>query len=247
MSRVGFLLILNYIHFCHNDTSNTNDRLYKLRYLVTIVTPNFQKYLKLGEKLVFDESGLPFFRQYITNKRHKYGVKVYKLCTDEGYIYNFKWRERKNVLMLTTIENHDLSLVNTGKVRKHVGVTKTQCVLYYNAAKKWVNISDQMSSYYSVLRKTQKWYEIVAFELLFGAATRNYWLLFKAKRVLHHYLQFKEIPAKCFVAGETQLERPRALRRIHTLAEGVPKKRRKCCGCYEKLRRVMTSRDADNK
>lgn len=28
------------------------------------------------------------FRQYIPNKRHRYGIKVFKLCTDKGYTYN---------------------------------------------------------------------------------------------------------------------------------------------------------------
>lgn len=43
--------------------------------------------------MVTDESMIPWrgwlsFRQYIKNKSHKYGVKIYKLCTPEGYTYN---------------------------------------------------------------------------------------------------------------------------------------------------------------
>lgn len=30
------------------------------------------------------------FRQYIPGKRHKYGVKLFKLCTKGGYTYSFK-------------------------------------------------------------------------------------------------------------------------------------------------------------
>ena len=30
------------------------------------------------------------FRQYIPGKAHKYGVKLYKLCTAEGYTWNLK-------------------------------------------------------------------------------------------------------------------------------------------------------------
>lgn len=51
--------------------------------------------MKVGEKIVIDETmvswrGRLFFRQYIINKRHKYGVKLDKLCADDGYIHNFK-------------------------------------------------------------------------------------------------------------------------------------------------------------
>ncbi|KAJ8942222.1 hypothetical protein NQ314_010122 [Rhamnusium bicolor] len=43
-----------------------------------------------GRILVIDESMIPFkgrvqFRQYIKNKSHKYGVKLYKICTVDGY------------------------------------------------------------------------------------------------------------------------------------------------------------------
>ncbi|CAH1973228.1 unnamed protein product [Acanthoscelides obtectus] len=45
--------------------------------------------------LVIDESMVPFrgrlsFRQYVPNKTHRYGVKLYKLCTSSGYTYNLK-------------------------------------------------------------------------------------------------------------------------------------------------------------
>ena len=34
--------------------------------------------------------GILSFRQYIPGKAHKYGVKLYKLCTVEGYTWNLK-------------------------------------------------------------------------------------------------------------------------------------------------------------
>lgn len=44
---------------------------------------------------MIDESMVPFrgrlsFKQYIPNKTHRYGVKLYKLCTISGYTYNLK-------------------------------------------------------------------------------------------------------------------------------------------------------------
>ncbi|CAH2013256.1 unnamed protein product [Acanthoscelides obtectus] len=51
--------------------------------------------LSPGRVLVIDESMVLFrgrlrFRQYIPNKTHRYGVKLYKLCTSSGYTYNLK-------------------------------------------------------------------------------------------------------------------------------------------------------------
>lgn len=30
------------------------------------------------------------FRQYIKNKRHRYGIKIFKLCINDGYTIGFK-------------------------------------------------------------------------------------------------------------------------------------------------------------
>lgn len=352
MPRDWFLLILRCFHICDNQTSDSDDRIYKLRPLCDKLLPNFQKYIKVGEKIVIDETMVPwrgrlFFRQYIINKRHKYGVKLYKLCTDDGYIHNFKiyygkgdtvkgeshtltvikellgnepresllgsgrtlyednfysslevaehlkvnktrycgtlrpnrrglpknvtsekvkkgsiigkqkngvkvmkWCDKKTVLMMSTVERHDLKLIETGKNRKGTPVKKPQCVLDYNRAKKGVDFSDQMSSYYSVLRKGRKWWRKVALELMFGSASINAWLMFNectGKSV--PYLQFKDLLSRALAqeAEQEVLERPRTPKRIHTLAHDVERKRKKCSGCYAKLRKTMTSKEADNK
>lgn len=70
------------------------------------------------------------------------------------------------------------SLIGIGK-RNRLGndVKKPLAVLNYNKAKKGVDFSDQMSSYYTCLRKTIKWYKKVFFEILFGAGIVNAWLI----------------------------------------------------------------------
>jgi len=45
--------------------------------------------------MCIDESIFPFvgrlsFRQYIKNKRHRYGIKIFKLCIDNFYTVGFK-------------------------------------------------------------------------------------------------------------------------------------------------------------
>jgi hypothetical protein len=47
----------------------------------------------LEESLCIDESVIPFigrltFRQCLKNKRHRYGVKIFKLCVHDGLVYS---------------------------------------------------------------------------------------------------------------------------------------------------------------
>lgn len=54
---------------------------------------NYKNVYTPGEKVCVDESlvawrGRLIFRQYIPNKRAKYGIKVFKLCTEKGNTWN---------------------------------------------------------------------------------------------------------------------------------------------------------------
>lgn len=45
--------------------------------------------------LCIDESIIPFreriiFRRYMKQKKHKYGIKIFKLCCDDNCTYNFR-------------------------------------------------------------------------------------------------------------------------------------------------------------
>jgi hypothetical protein len=91
MPRDRFLLLLNCIHFSNNeDSSQLNDRTRKIKPLLKLLLDNFKTVLTPGRHLVIDESMVPYrgrliFRQFIPNKSHKYGMKLYKLCTVNGY------------------------------------------------------------------------------------------------------------------------------------------------------------------
>lgn len=209
-----------------------------------------------GKEIVIDESMVPWrgrliFRQYLPAKSDKYNVKLYKVCTPEGYTYdlriyagkndptgtittnscghthricvellknlmncgrilyidNFytsvrlyedlldsqtyvcgtlrsnrkgnpknvclkklekgevygeqngngirviKWVDKRPVLMISSFPNHTDTIVRTGKQNRNE-LIKPPAIIAYNRAKKGVDISDQMSSYYTCLRKT---------------------------------------------------------------------------------------------
>jgi hypothetical protein len=92
MSRNKFELILRFLHFSDNETSDKSDRLYKIRNIVDKINSNFENLQTSGEVIAVDESMILFrgrlhFRQYIPSKRHRYGVKLFKVCGVNGFTY----------------------------------------------------------------------------------------------------------------------------------------------------------------
>lgn len=92
MSRNKFELILRFWHFADNETSDKSDRLYKIRNILDKINFNFEHLHTPGKIIAVDESMIPFrgrlkFRQYVPSKRHKYGVKLFKICDVNGFTY----------------------------------------------------------------------------------------------------------------------------------------------------------------
>lgn len=90
MSRNQFELILRFWHFSNNDTSDKSESLYKIRNIVDKINYNFENLQTPGEVIAVDESMTLFrgrlkFCQYIPNKRHRYGVKLFKVCDVNGF------------------------------------------------------------------------------------------------------------------------------------------------------------------
>ncbi|XP_025266673.1 uncharacterized protein LOC112638721 [Camponotus floridanus] len=79
----------------NNEENDPKNRLSKVAPIINHLNSNFKKYYKPDEILCVDESLVPFrgrivFRQYIKQKRHRYGIKVFKLCSGPGYTYSFR-------------------------------------------------------------------------------------------------------------------------------------------------------------
>lgn len=273
MSRNRFELLLNLWHFSDNEACPEGDRGYKVVPLMNKLIEKFQKAYTPGAEFCIDESLVPFrgrlvMKQYIPQKTHKYGIKLFKLCSGTGYTWNMKlycgkqwdrgasvptnvvmelaqkvlnsgrtavtdnyytslelanklldnqthllgtlranrrgnpkevtrkklkpgeifgkenrrgicvlkWRDRRDVTMLST--KHTLETV---RVQTRTGnVEKPKAVLEYNKAKSSIDLSDQMASYSSALRKTVKWYRKIAIELIFGTSLVNAHFLYKS-------------------------------------------------------------------
>lgn len=96
MSRNRFESILGMFHASDNEAPRPEgNRMYKISKVLDMLQNNYKASYVPEDLVCIDESNVPFrgrlsFRQYIPNKRHRYGIKVFKLCVAGGYTWAFK-------------------------------------------------------------------------------------------------------------------------------------------------------------
>lgn len=93
MSRNRFEILLRMVHFADNEENTKNDRLHKVQPVLDKIQKNIHSIYEPSETVCVDESLIPFrgrlvMRQYIKNKRHRYGIKLFKLCSSGGFTYS---------------------------------------------------------------------------------------------------------------------------------------------------------------
>lgn len=90
MSRNRFEILLQMIHFSDNSQIDKSNHLYKLGTIIDDVMMNSNMCNRPNETICIDESLIKFmgrlsFKQYIKNKRNKFGIKLFKLCIHSCY------------------------------------------------------------------------------------------------------------------------------------------------------------------
>ncbi|KAE9522962.1 hypothetical protein AGLY_016593 [Aphis glycines] len=95
MSRNRFEILMQMLHFSDNATADTTNRLYKLGSVIDDIIVNSNHCMQPQEDLCIDESlvkimGRLAFKQYIKNKRDRFGVKEFKLCIPPCYTIALK-------------------------------------------------------------------------------------------------------------------------------------------------------------
>lgn len=331
MCRDRFQILLRMLHFADNTKVDASNRMSKVEFVLNELNSNFKKYYDPTEMLCIDESIIPFrgrivFRQYMKQKRHRYGIKIFKLCCTNNYTYSYrvytgktldkeyitptnivlnlcedlfekghtlctdnyytsvdlanklisknmhligtlrpnrkenpkavvtaklrrgeviaqenrngitvmKWKDKRDVLVLSTKHSNEMENVTT-----RTGAScKPKIIIDYNKGKTPIDLSDQMSSYSSPLRRTLKWYRKLAFDLLLNTAVVN---------ALHMYQSVTGTKIsitmfrKQLVAALTQHSHEQipvetgTSRRIHKLREKegkAHKVRKYCAECY---------------
>ncbi|KAG8274398.1 hypothetical protein J6590_108268 [Homalodisca vitripennis] len=335
MSRNRFELLLRNFHLSDNESSETNlPKLYKIQVLIDKLNSTFQNAYTPHENVCIDETMIPYrgrlgFRQYIPGKRHKYGLKLFKLCLQGGYTWNVKlyagkenstsgklstnvvmelmapllnsgrtlvtdnfytsvelahqlnekethligtlnkkrkynpqpivsaklsrgemvtlqsdkncivgkWKDKRDVLFLTTKAVPVLTEVPS----RRGPIKKPSTILEYNTVKSYIDVSDQLASYATTVRKGVKWYRKVAIELLTNTAVVNAHALYKiiTNNSKVQITEFREKLATSMIFGEaiqTGNNSPRNPNvRKHELLEPEERKRGRCTLCYTKL------------
>lgn len=94
-----FELIKRYIHFNDNEvqeaaTDENRDRLFKLRPIIDRLLQQFQT-VPFAEQLSLDEQmcatkNRSYLKNYLPNKPHKWGYKLYVLSDTSGFVHNFE-------------------------------------------------------------------------------------------------------------------------------------------------------------
>ncbi|CAI6371956.1 unnamed protein product [Macrosiphum euphorbiae] len=95
MSRNRFEILMGMLHFSDNTTADTTNRLYKLGTVIDDIIINSNHCMQPLKDLCIDESLVKFmgrlaFKQYIKNKRDRFGVKEFKLCIPPCYTIALK-------------------------------------------------------------------------------------------------------------------------------------------------------------
>lgn len=80
-----------------------------------------------------------------------------------------KWRDKRDVLMLSTCHGIESPLVRSRRGEK----IEPRAILDYNIAKKGIDIADQLASFYSPIRKSLSCYKKIAVDFIFRVAVVN--------------------------------------------------------------------------
>ncbi|XP_046389336.1 piggyBac transposable element-derived protein 3-like [Ischnura elegans] len=112
MPRNRFDKLRNFFHLNDNSTFIDNrqnpayDKLYKVRPFLDSLLQNMKK-IEMEKTLAVDEILVPFkghssLKQYIKNKPHKWGIKIFALAGVSGIVYNFKVYVGKGTIASTS-------------------------------------------------------------------------------------------------------------------------------------------------
>ncbi|KAF2881562.1 hypothetical protein ILUMI_24611 [Ignelater luminosus] len=146
-------------------------------------------------------------------------------------IVMLKWKDTRDVLMLTT--QHNVDVVSIRQQDKEID--KSQAVVDYNKSKSYIDLSDQLKAYSHCLQRGTEWYRKLVVKLIFCSALVNSYLLYKS--VTQNKMQItkyrEELALVLLKEDKTGTNANKEVAREHTLVE---RRRKRCVGCYAKIK-----------
>lgn len=170
-----------------------------------------------------NRKGIP--KEVVTAKLKKGEIMAKK---NEDNIVVLKWKDKRDVLMLSTKHGDEMKDIDVrgGKKKKPVAA------IDYNNAKSYIDYSDQIGSYGSPLRRSVKWYRKIAIDLLLTTSVINALHLFKTVTGKSMKItEFKESLCKELKKKSATIPME-PQQRQHTLSK--QNSRSKCTKCYQK-------------
>lgn len=150
----------------------------------SIVTDNFYTSITLAQNLLQksthligtlrkNRKGIP---KYVLKEKLKKG-KVCAMENNDGVLI-LRWKDKREVLALST--RHTPGFVSVRSKRNRNKVTmKPTVIADYNSHKCSIDFTDQMGSYSNPARRSLRWFQKLAIELLFSTSMVNAYILYK--------------------------------------------------------------------
>lgn len=158
MSRNRFEQILRCLCFTKKDDIKSS-RLHKIEQVADHIMQNIQKVYYPGKNLSLDEAlllwrGRLLFRQYIPNKSAKYGIKLYELCTPDGFVLDCLIYSGKGTVDSEISHSH---AIVTKLGERFLGKGHTLYLdNYYNSVRLAEYLYDNKTHVVGTLRKNRK-------------------------------------------------------------------------------------------
>lgn len=177
----------------------------------TITTDNFYTSLPLAYELLKNKTHLTGTLRSnrvkipgVTDAKLKRGEIVGKENA-EGIVIG-KWKDKREVTMLST--RHGIDMIDIGKKnKKKENIVKPEIIIRYNNGKAGIDLSDQLSSYSTSVRKSIRWYHKVATEILLGTSVVNALIVYnKIHERKLKITQFRELLVDQMLGLEKQNE-----------------------------------------
>ena len=121
LSRDRFQSILRFLRFADYNRLDRNDPLRKISHFVEKMKTIIQNSYMPSEKVAVDKvlllfKGRLYFRNFIPSKRSRYGIKIFALVDEYGYLWNFHVHTVASDLRLPSSVTADAHLGFSGNI-----------------------------------------------------------------------------------------------------------------------------------
>lgn len=139
-----------------------------------------------------------------------------------------KWKDRRDVLMLSTKHDNSMKSFN----RRGKTFEKPSVVAEYNKGKGYIDLTDQMGSYHTCLRKSIKWYRKLIFDIICNTSMVNALSIYTD--VTGHKMtlvDFREAVIEGLLKNKTQITTDNEEKHILEKTSNIGR----CKRCYETI------------